>query len=240
MKIALFAGIILFFLCCPSGNAARAENPQDCGAVMQDTVRGYFQIIYEMASYKALIDAGYEACSAAYPDDFTPRQDSHERIRSNTDAELAQSRAVLMHALSGVRDTESCEGDDKAYQATRRDLDMALDGRYESAFRRHVRSISAHAERIADKEEDALPLARRRHDSCRAALDLLDQYERHHDRIARLQYMMYEFLRHNARLDGMSAREQRRLFRDFAGIRDMLADDRDKDEAQDEESDSAG
>ncbi len=165
----------------------------ECHITSHANLAGPVAIVRGMADYKAAMEAGYAACMVRHPEKFAPLREAGDFMQANMQEEMDRARTVLDRL---VRDEVS----EECAAPLQSDIAALIDGQYEKSYARRHRIMAQGG--LVDSAQD----------SCLIIREMVQQYERHYDRFARLQHVLYESSKKKGSASGLAERRDYRLF----------------------------
>ena len=190
---------------------------KECRAELQDVTKTYWELLRQMADFKAAIDAGYDGCSQTYPDKFAKAGEYFDFWKENTEIEYEQAFEVvdsLSDQAFGELDKMSADCDDKdeLLSQMKGNMRQVIDGFYDKAHQRRVKMLVGDGLSGAG---DNTFLDFDKNDSCKSVLETLEGYRKWHDRREEARFALYTFATEKSPMAKYKSRESRKALQAF-------------------------
>jgi hypothetical protein len=214
--------ILLLCLILPfAAHAKEDKEVRDCRRALEKDTAIYWELLRQMADFRAAIDAGYEGCVQSYPEKFAGAEEYFTYWQENTEIEFEQAFEVAYVLAEGMFNELDHECGDKealldALKERSRD---AIDGQYEKAHQRRLKALTGDG--LSGTGENAF-LDFDENDSCKHVLTSLESYRKYHGSRKQAQFALYTFATEHSSMANLRDRETKDALRDFVNERKKI------------------
>lgn len=190
---------------------------RECRKDIQDATRTYWELLRQMADFKAAIDAGYDGCSQTYPDKFNKAGEYYDFWKENTGTEYEQAFEVVDKLTDEQFDEmdklgTDCDEKDILLDKFKVNMRETIDGFYDKAHKRRVKILVGDG--LSGTGENTF-LDFDKNDSCKSVLETLEGYRKWHDTREEARFALYTFATQKSPMAHQKSRKSRKALEAF-------------------------
>lgn len=193
------------------------EEVKECKADLQDATKTYWELLRQMADFKAAIDAGYDGCSQTYPEKFAEADQYFEFWKENTGVEYEQAFEVVDALADEEFDgldkmSADCDGKVELLSQMKANMRQIIDGFYDKAHQRRVKMLVGDG--LSGTGKNTF-LDFDKNDSCKSVLKTLEGYRKWHNSREEARFALFTFATEKSPMAKQKSRERRKALQAF-------------------------